>query len=320
MPTSKTKRERHKRLLQVGFFPENIPPNFVSFDLARRRDSVLKALLAKAPIRGKPWYLGHVTSSHPILLPRYKDHKRRFSLLNPISYFFLSYVIAENWVAIRRQIKNSKFSLSVPVFDWTGDRAIARPNFAIRDQSEASIAARFNYIASSDISRYYHSIYTHTIPWAIHGKSTAKSNKNDKTLLGNLLDILVRNAQDGQTIGIPVGPDTSRVIGEIIGSGIDQEIERLDGPKRGDFIRFVDDVSAGADTLEAADHLLSSFRKAAHAFELEPNDSKSTTRTTASYLPEGWRHEIRAVAPKAGASRADFEQFFSHVFSLEHFH
>ena len=144
----------------------------------------------------------------------------------------------------------------------------------MKSQSDANIAARFNYVASTDITRFYHSIYTHSIAWSLHGKGVAKANRSDISLLGNRIDTLVRNAQDGQTIGIPVGPDTSRIIAEVIGAGIDAIIADIDGPRRGDLIRFVDDITGGANTIEEADHLVSTFRRAAHAYELELNDSK----------------------------------------------
>jgi hypothetical protein len=84
------------------------------------------------------------------------------------------------------------------------------------------------YLLYADTSRYYTTIYTHSISWALHGKSVAKERRHDKSLLGNQLDELVRATQDSQSVGIPIGPDTSLIISEIIGTAIDLELrERL---------------------------------------------------------------------------------------------
>jgi hypothetical protein len=63
---------------------------------------------------------------------------------------------------------------------------------------------------AADISEFYHSIYTHSISWALHTKLFAKSNQKAK-VVGNLLDKATQNGQHGQTVGIPIGPDTSLV-------------------------------------------------------------------------------------------------------------
>jgi hypothetical protein len=64
---------------------------------------------------------------------------------------------------------------------------------------------------------------------------------------GNLLDLRVRNAQDGQTIGLPVGPDTSRLLAEIVGTAVDKAVQtalrgkRNWSAKQRGGMRFVDD-------------------------------------------------------------------------------
>ena len=43
--------------------------------------------------------------------------------------------------------------------------------------------------------------------------------------LGARLDKAVRKGQDNQTVGIPVGPDTFRVIAEIVAVSIDARVQ-----------------------------------------------------------------------------------------------
>ena len=47
--------------------------------------------------------------------------------------------------------------------------------------------------------------------------------------------------QDGQTMGIPIGPLTSAIIQEIIGSNIDSDFQRLMGKTVPGF-RYTDDI------------------------------------------------------------------------------
>jgi hypothetical protein len=95
------------------------------------------------------------------------------------------------------------------------------------------------YILQTDINQFYRSIYTHTIPWALHSKPTAKVNRT-LALLGNKIDYWVRMGQDQQTVGIPISPDTSLVLAELIMHRCDEELEsKLPRVVRGH--RFIDD-------------------------------------------------------------------------------
>ena len=94
------------------------------------------------------------------------------------------------------------------------------------------------HLLQVDISRFYHSIYTHSIAWALHGKAQAKANRS-RSLYGNALDEDVRKTRDGQTMGVPIGPDTSRIISEIVAAAIDLDLQQRLGEVVG--VRWVDD-------------------------------------------------------------------------------
>lgn len=80
------------------------------------------------------------------------------------------------------------------------------------------------YLLKADISQFYPSIYTHTIPWALHSKATAKAGQRDVELAGNVLDKELQACQHGQTKGIAIGPDTSLGIAELLLSPIDHRM------------------------------------------------------------------------------------------------
>ncbi|MCE2887486.1 MAG: RNA-directed DNA polymerase [Pseudanabaena sp.] len=72
----------------------------------------------------------------------------------------------------------------------------------------AAIAFRYKYLIKTDIKNFYPSIYTHSIPWALHDKAVIRqpNKRNDYEFIGNRLDKLFQNANDGCTNGIPIGP------------------------------------------------------------------------------------------------------------------
>lgn len=86
------------------------------------------------------------------------------------------------------------------------------------------------YLLQSDINQFYPTIYTHSVPWALHTKALSKAalksgkKKSSVVLLGDQLDTLLQRLNDGQTHGIPIGPDTSLVVAEILLAAADQAL------------------------------------------------------------------------------------------------
>ena len=112
--------------------------------------------------------------------------------------------------------------------------------------------------------------FTHSIPWALHGKEFSKKNKKAKNL-GNQLDELLRNCQDGQTNWISIGPDTSLLIAEMLLSKIDAELEK----RKIQGLRYVDDYELVFDTEAQALEGLSVIQEALLGVELHFNPSKT---------------------------------------------
>jgi len=127
-------------------------------------------------------------------------------------------------------------------------------------------------VLKADIDQFYHSIYTHSISWAIHGKDAAKAKQAPGALLGNELDRLIRDAQDGQSAGIPIGPDTSLLIAEIILSVNDLELCRR-GIKNA--FRVVDDYEFGCESLNEAEYAREALQEALYEYRLVLNSHKT---------------------------------------------
>ena len=264
--SAKTKSERLKRLLSHGYFAPELPVCFVSDDLARYRRSILTGIDALPSTgRGRPNYHTFISEPASFYFPRFGRADRRHGVPNPIAHLLLSRVLADNYLDLRRIARTSKLALSPPVFDWLGSRALMRPSVELRDDFRIRLSSRREEYVVADIRAFFHSIYTHAIPWAIHGKEFAKQNRQPSHY-GNLVDLLCRNAQDGQTIGLPVGPDTSRLIAEIIASAMDTHVQkRLTVGKR-DASRYIDDYTLSSPEGASCEQLLAALRQSAAIF------------------------------------------------------
>lgn len=152
-------------------------------------------------------------------VPKRRHSRRTLAIPNPQHQIPLCLKLVEHWAEIDAFCQKSKLSLSAPTIETTSERAVSRSNY-FRDLSSErilrSVGCRFHLYA--DFARYYSSIYTHSIAWALHGKDAARQDERDRKLAGNQIDPLVRATQDRQSVGIPVGPDTSFIIAEIIGA------------------------------------------------------------------------------------------------------
>jgi hypothetical protein len=296
--SAKTKSERTRRLISHGYFAPELPPCFVSDDLARHRRSILAGInaLPLAP-RGLPNYHAFISEPAWFYFPRFGREDRRHGVPNPIAHLLLSRALADNYVDLRRKARASKITLSPPVFDWSGSRALMRTSVDSRDNFRVHLASRREEYVAADIRSFYHSIYTHAIPWAIHGKPFAKRHR-DMTHYGNLLDLLCRNAQDGQTLGLPVGPDTSRLIAEIVVSAVDVNLQRHLKIGARDASRYVDDYTLSSPNGANGEELLAALRQTAATFELELNSNKSSIYPTSYRQNTGWQEAVRAHLPR----------------------
>jgi hypothetical protein len=171
------------------------------------------------------------------------------------------------------------------------------------------------FVLQADVSRFYSSIYTHSIPWAMHTKATAKANKK-QTLLGNRLDALVRLGQDEQTIGIPIGPDTSLVIAEMIMQRCDQYLASKVPGVRG--FRFIDDFELSFMTQAEAEEAHQRLEACLSDYELALNPRKTSIRELPLPLEAPWATELKRAKPRKAQLQqaADLGHLFDIASSL----
>ncbi|TAZ42059.1 RNA-directed DNA polymerase [Rhizobium ruizarguesonis] len=311
---AKNKSERLRRLLSHGYFAPELPPCFVSSDLARYRRWIFDRIAAMAPIQQQPAYYRYITEPSWFYFPRFGKDDRRHGVPNPVSYLLLSKTIADNYVDLRRSARKSGLTASPPVFDWSGTRAVMRPSVDLRDDFRIDLSSRREEFVSADLRSFFHSIYTHSIPWAIYGKGWAKIPANrGYAHYGNVLDLLSRNLQGAQTIGLPVGPDTSRLLAEVIASGVDEKLRERLGVTARDASRYIDDFTISGINGERGEDIIAALRQAASHFELELNNEKSEINSTATRHNIGWKQAARAHIPRGNPDLPSMQQFFYEV-------
>ncbi|MCX7061780.1 MAG: RNA-directed DNA polymerase [Gammaproteobacteria bacterium] len=86
-----------------------------------------------------------------------------------------------------------------------------------------TLEASFPALLKFDLSKCFPSIYTHTIAWSVRGKLFSKRNKQCLSF-EDTFDRLMCNVNHGETNGIVVGPEVSRVFAEIILQSVDTEV------------------------------------------------------------------------------------------------
>jgi len=141
---------------------------------------------------------------------------------------------------------------------------------------------KYNKLFKFDIGKCFDSIYTHSIVWAVLGWVSVKENvsKSKKSFAGEF-DKFIQNANYGETNGILIGPEFSRIFAEIILQKIDSNVEhclKLKGKflnKDYELYRYVDDYFLFYDDDTLKEDIVNLFKQELKIFKLSINDFKS---------------------------------------------
>lgn len=297
-----------KRLLGKGYFPKELPPAFTTQAFAEKSQYIQTKWSAVWQFENtkharetgaiKKVRLNEFKSIYgsskcaSLSYPKSLVSRRKLEIPNPTNFHELCICIVKNWKLLRETQLQTKYSYSSPIE--------AESSRSVRTKSRSLNDFKFELIRKSsdkrfelrlDIAQYYPKIYTHSIPWAILGKSKAKEynslkNKpgwdvillNDENArnfaVADKLDTLIRSCQERQSVSIPIGPDSSFILAEIIGNRIDIELENeLEGI---DFecVRYYDDYYFYTHSFGDAEIILKAAQKILLEFQLETNESK----------------------------------------------
>lgn len=294
-------------LIRKGYLPSELPPPYTTESLANNLTTITNQINVYRPNKSKCCNYS---------ITRIKHLRRLLGIPNPLQEIRLCQALVDNWTEISNFYSRSMLSLSRPMVISNSERALTRSHKYGQIFEEGVLRSTSSrYLLRTDISRYYPTLYTHSIPWALHTKALAKVSRGD-SLYGNIIDRCVRNTQDEQTIGIPVGPDSSFAISEMISTAIDERLMQMFNNLNG--IRYMDDYFLFLGSYSEAEQVLAAFLAILKDFELELNPSKTFILEQPEILDQSWAAELRLFSFRQTDSRQrnDILDYFNKAFEL----
>lgn len=307
-------------LLARGHLPRELPPPFSSQTFATWGAAAAASATTNPPAQAggqRPL----VTRGARHSIPRTGASRRRLDIPHPLSHLLVAMEIAGSWKEFATHIGGGArplFSASRPMHAPKDDRAlIPRYRFTELPLLRARCRVSARYLLHVDIAQFYPSVYTHSIPWALHSRSVAKARRQDSTLLGNRVDTSVRNGQDQQTIGLPIGPDTSFLLAKSVLKAADDRLRAEAGASLHGF-RYVDDYELACGSLREAEEKLAIIEATIAEFELRLNVEKTRIVETPAPLDAEWTAELRRLVPTASprGERGNLIRFVSRAHEL----
>ncbi|MBM3329143.1 MAG: RNA-directed DNA polymerase [Calditrichaeota bacterium] len=262
-----------------------------------------------------------------------KDGKyawRPLQLIHPALYLKLvnAITVSENWKLLLATLSSSRDDriqcLSIPV------ESLGRRNRKAEqilkwwdgiEQASLKHALEWEHIFHADIANCYSEIYTHSISWAIHGKPFMKKpeNRDDKSLIGNIIDSCLRDMHNGQTNGIPQGSALMNFIAEIVLRACDKELERrLSKDNVVDYkvLRYVDDYRILTFSEDVGEEVLKALSETLQEYGLRLSVSK--TRGSSNVISESVKADKIALFKRGGLDNNPQKKLlFIHSHSLE---
>ena len=287
-------------LLDYGLFAEKVPPCFTTKGLAE----VVAA--SHADVFDDPSKLKdsvEKTSRDYIRYEAIRDINipRHLGIPHPESYALQAMAIKKHWEEIKAHCAKPSPAVSRIHVRHVGGgcifamsyKGVERYQFE-EDEIEWRSGAKF--VVKADIASCFPSMYTHSIPWALHGLDVAKKSTGLGKLYGNLLDKCTQNTRDKQTNGLLIGPHASNIIAEIILTSIDTTLQSKHHKR---LTRHIDDYTYYADTYEDAERFLKDLGLSLRTYEMTLNEKKTRILPLPRPSSENWTQELqRFVFPK----------------------
>ena len=201
--------------------------------------------------------------------------KRKYKFINLYNYIRIS----------DHLIENSKVVENLFLKDIHSTSKFLTSSFSANNirKKKAVNSKNKKYILKTDLSNFFYSIYTHTIPWVMIGKKEAK--KRVKKEFSNKLDSLIQNSQDGETKGVPTGSILTRFIVEMYQLKIDQDLSKKLNIH---FHRYVDDYNFYFNKDIEKEKVLKEIYSIYSDVELQLNENKIKVTS----FPEHTSHSI----------------------------
>lgn len=280
-------------LIQTAYLPAEIPPTVTARYFADHIRSNYKTLKSYKP--------SIPTHFDKFSIPRENGTRRDLAVVHPAAQLGLSTILAQNHKSIRDIIKKTGISLYDTQIDLDNFKAFKGISFRELDNKRTEIAEKKRFILNADISRFFYTIYTHSIPWAVVGKEKIKEKILQKSKMKKSfhwterIDAALQMCQSRETFGIPVGPDTSRIIAEILLSGIHSDPDFQSHIDKSEGFRLVDDFFIGFESEIECHNTLRSLKNSLGIYNLQLNDDKTWIKSSRDIFMDRWRYELLHV-------------------------
>lgn len=199
--------------------------------------------------------------------------------------------VANSYYSKEKDISTKYKNLSVETLEIELSRRYPSSYFSYRgysrfyrffsDDEFTDLESSFSLMTFADISNCFGSIYTHSISWATKSKEFSKKNIPIKNQFCQELDKIISNSNYGETAGILVGSEFSRIFSEIILQRIDLNITYFLSEKHGlnhgvhyKFYRYVDDYIIFTNSKSELALILSCLSSSLEEYKLYINENK----------------------------------------------
>lgn len=351
-------------LIERGYFPKELPPPFNTERYAHHVSSVLpnwQAIFDNNTAVSSPTFVltqavgetnsdynwrkqahasafrARYNNSQPTIfsISKSKLARRFLGIPNPNHYLLLADKIVDNWSEFEKVYALSDYSSSCPLPESDeGKRSVSTVSKSVADFRNELLNTSLTKAIQLrvDISKFYPTIYTHSIAWALLGREKAKSYFRQRNNLASLIaagdadaalykkaeeiDTALRACQEKQSIGIPIGPDTSHILAEGIACRIDsmlkEQFEKLGLKAR----RYYDDYYIYVSTKDLADQVLKGLQLILNSFRLEINEGKVRIQEFPIAIEERFTSELFLFSFKDTNLTASLRHYFSLIWQF----
>jgi len=279
-------------LIHTAYFPAELPPTITTKFFSKYCQNEYASLSSRGDN-----LLKLSTKYDTFTAPRQDLGRRSLALVHPLGQIALCLVITKNKKKIIDLLNGSSNSVYSIEQSPTENKAFKGLDFGLWRERRNQMLTTFPYVMKADISRFFYTVYTHSIPWAVLGKAKAKDwHFHHKSKLNNhwssKFDRALQACQDRETFGIPVGPDTSRLIAEILLSGLAKHTKFGTDFSSVVQVRLIDDFLMGFETEAQAHTSLNTLRTSLWTYSLQLNEAKSSVIPTRLIYDDPWKVEL----------------------------
>ena len=282
-------------LTDYGLFCEKVPPCFVSVGLTNAVEQLLAADLSEVSdkkLSKKIKERAHDYIRYEAL--RDTNVPRHMGIPHPEAHGIQALAIQMHWKDIVEHCNRPQPAASRIHVRHTPGGRIFEMNYKgderfQHEEDEIRWASGARFIVEADIASCFPSIYTHVIPWVLHGKDKVKGNHSLTEFAGNLLDKVTQHTRDSQTNGLMIGPHSSNIISEIILTQVDLDLQASSFVR---FVRHIDDYRFYAKTHEEAEEFVRKLGTLLRAYELSLNEKKTRISPWPAPSESNWRQSL----------------------------